>query len=80
MRMTRSLATIAIVGALLTAPAWAQTMTNDSHQPASHAVHHVRSAKPERMSADRHRHHLVTGDDSAEMLNRKALEDHHNGS
>jgi hypothetical protein len=79
MRMTRFLATIAIVGAFLSAPAWAQTMTNDSHQPASHAVHHVRSAKAERMSEARHRHHFVTGDDSAEMLNRQALQDHHNG-
>jgi hypothetical protein len=77
--MTQFLATIAIVGTLLAAPAWAQTMTQDSHQPASHAVHHVTSAKAERMSVARHRHHFVTGDDNAEMLNRQALQGHHNG-
>jgi hypothetical protein len=78
--MTRFLATIAILGTFLAAPAWAETMTTKSHQPASHAVHHAAPPHARAMTEARPRHHFVTGDDHAEMLNRQALQGYHNGS
>jgi len=72
--MTRLLAIIALLGTLLAAPAWAQTMTTKTHHRAPHAVHRTASAEASGTSAARHRHAFVAGDDSAEMLNRQVLQ------
>jgi hypothetical protein len=62
--MTRLLAITALLGILLAAPAWAQTMADKAHHHhARHGMHHAR-----------HHGTATTGDDSAEMLNRQALQ------
>jgi hypothetical protein len=72
--MTRLLATTALLGALLAAPAWSQ-MTTKTHHRAPHAVHHAASTEASGTStAPRPQHRIVGGDDSAEMLNRQMLQ------
>jgi hypothetical protein len=74
--MTRLLASAALLGVLLTAPAWAQTMTNKAHHHyhhARHAIHHAASTDRSGSSEARH-HRFVTGDDSAERLNEQVLQ------
>ncbi len=72
--MTRLLATTALLGVLLAAPAWAQTMPTKTHHRAPHAVHHSASTEGSGTSTARHHHRLVGGDNSAEMLNRQMLQ------
>jgi len=64
--MTRILAIAVLLGAALTAPAWAQSMPHH----ARHAIH--------RMTVKRHgmsgREHSAATDNSAEELNRQELQ------
>ena len=69
--MIRFFATTAILGALVVAPALAQTKT---HHRTPYAVHQTPSTDASTTSARRHQHHVVAGDDSAEVLNRQVLQ------
>jgi hypothetical protein len=76
--MTRLLVTTALLGILLAAPAWAQTMTPKMHHHARH--HHAAVTNGSGSSESMRHHRYITSDHSADMLNRKVLRDLQNGS
>jgi len=81
--MTRFLTTAALLGAMLAAPAWAQTMT--SPQTMSPTTNSAANSSGKQQMASAHssgmnmkmasrRHSFVAGDDSAEMLNHQEVQ------
>jgi hypothetical protein len=80
--MTRLLATTALLGVLLGAPAWAQTTPpkmHHHHHHARHAVHHAASTAGSGSSAVGRHDRYVAGDHSANKLNQQQLQKIQNG-
>jgi Ni/Co efflux regulator RcnB len=77
--MTRLLTTAALFTAFLAMPALAQTAAPKMHHRAHHHHHHASTQGSGSSMAGRH-HHFLTGDHSADRLNREELQNLAKGS
>jgi hypothetical protein len=71
--MIRYLATAALVGAMLTAPAWAQTAPSKANNAAYYSTKSSAAPNSSGAKMTMRSHRFVAGDDSAERLNSQEL-------